>query len=102
MYRLVEISKLCALSTVQLCVSFGSYSKTTTLFLTAFTGWLLHFTKCVHGQLPFGIGGIGEVCHPTEVVRSAVRDIKTSGEIKCTTRWRTSQCRNCENTGDRS
>jgi hypothetical protein len=50
----------------------------------------------VHGQLPFGEGGIGEVCCLAAVVHSAVRN--NNG---CTPRWPMSQYRNSGNTGDR-
>jgi hypothetical protein len=46
--------------------------------------------------------GIGEVCHPGAGERSALRKKKTSGELECTQRWKTSQYRVSGNTGHRS
>jgi hypothetical protein len=45
---------------------------------------------------------IREGCHPDAVVRSAVRNNKTSGESECTPRWQTSQNQDSGNTGERS
>jgi hypothetical protein len=36
----------------------------------------IHFLQCVHGQLPFGEGGFGDVCRLAAGVRSDVRIIK--------------------------
>jgi hypothetical protein len=35
--------------------------------------------RCVQGHLPFGEGGTGVACSPALNVRSALRDMKTSG-----------------------
>jgi hypothetical protein len=56
--------------------------------------------QCVHGQLPFGKGGIGEDCCLATVVHSAVQN-KTISELECTLRWRTSQYLDSGNIGNR-
>jgi hypothetical protein len=61
-----------------------------------------HFMQCVHSQLQFGKGGVGEVCYLATGVRSAVSNIQTSGELTCSPRWWTSQYWDSRNTGHRS
>jgi hypothetical protein len=59
----------------------------------------LHFTQCIHDQLPFCKDGVGEVCRPATGVRSAVQNIKTSRELELTPKWQTSQYWDSGNTG---